>query len=94
MSIRHRDVFPFCTSVTSFTPQPSFECLGISAASNQPVIDIRKTAESMANIGDQLTLEESFRLSKLSAGEYQLVVRVTDLVSGKIVAPTARFAVE
>ena len=75
-------------------PAATIEYVVTNAANNQPMIDIRKTADTMANTGDQLTLVESFRLSELPAGEYQLVVRVTDLISGQIVAPTARFAVE
>ena len=75
-------------------PAATIEYEVVKAWSSEPVAAIGKTTAQTGVQGHQLTLKESFRLSELPAGEYQLVVRVTDLISGQIVAPTARFAVE
>jgi len=75
-------------------PAATIEYEVVKAWSSEPVVTIGKTTAQTGVQGHQLTLEESFRLSELPAGEYQLVVRVTDLISGQIVAPTVRFAVE
>lgn len=42
----------------------------------------------------RLTLEKRLPLAELPAGEYELTVKVTDLVLGQTVTSAARFAVE
>ncbi|HEY6251839.1 MAG TPA: GWxTD domain-containing protein [Candidatus Angelobacter sp.] len=75
-------------------PAGTVEYQVVNTSTNQQVIDIRERAEQVGTIADQVTLEKSLPAGRLAPGEYQLTVKVTDLILGQTVTSAARFAVE
>ncbi|HEY6349578.1 MAG TPA: GWxTD domain-containing protein [Candidatus Angelobacter sp.] len=75
-------------------PAAAVQYLMVNTATNQPAMDIRESAEQVWAMDGRLTLEKRLPLAELPAGEYQLTVKVTDLILGQTVTSAARFAVE
>ena len=55
---------------------------------------IKENAEQVGAGDGRLTLGKRLALAELEAGEYQLTVKVTDLILGQTITSAARFAVE
>jgi len=61
---------------------------------NQLIMDMKERAQPFGAIDGQLTLEKSLPMSGLAPGEYQLTVKVTDLILGQTITSVARFVVD
>jgi hypothetical protein len=48
----------------------------------------------IGSAGNQFTLQKSLPLGSLAPGEYQVTVKVNDLVLDRSISPVARFMVE
>jgi GWxTD domain-containing protein len=66
----------------------------VNLADNKSVLHASESTDSMANVGEQMTLEKRLALSSLQPGQYRLTVKVDDNVSKQQIAPSVRFAVE
>ncbi len=66
----------------------------VNLADNKPVLHTSESTDSMANVGEQVTLEKRLALNGLQPGQYRLTVKVDDNVSKQQIAPSVRFAVE
>lgn len=75
-------------------PAASIQYEVVNIETNQKAMGMLDTADQARAIDGQLTLEKRLSLTELRAGEYQLVVKVTDLISGQTITSGARFAVE
>lgn len=65
-----------------------------NAGTNQLIMDEKEKAKPFGAIDGQLTLQKSLPMSRLAPGEYQLTVKVTDLILGQTITSIARFAVD
>ncbi|HEY6971557.1 MAG TPA: GWxTD domain-containing protein [Candidatus Angelobacter sp.] len=72
-------------------PTATVEYRVVNTATNQAVIDLTESSDKMGNAGDQLTLQK--RLPAMPVGNYQLTVRVNDLLSGQIISSMAPFVI-
>jgi GWxTD domain-containing protein len=75
-------------------PSAQFEYEIVNLADNKPVLHATESTESMANIGDQVTLEKRLALNSFQPGQYRLTVKVDDNISKQQIAPSIRFVVE
>ena len=75
-------------------PSANFEYEIVNLADNKPVLRTTESTDSMANVGEQVTLEKRLALSSLQPGQYRLTVKVDDNISKQQIAPSVRFAVE
>ncbi len=75
-------------------PSAKFDYEIVNLADNKPVLHTSESTDSMANVGEQVTLEKRLALSNLQPGQYRLTVKVDDNVSKQQIAPSVRFAVE
>jgi GWxTD domain-containing protein len=66
----------------------------VNLADNKSVLHASESTDTMANVGEQVTLEKRLALSTLEPGQYRLTVKVDDNVSKQQIAPSVRFAVE
>jgi GWxTD domain-containing protein len=66
----------------------------VNLANNQPVLHSSESTDTMANVGEQITLEKTLALNSFPPGVYKLTVKVDDNVSKQQIAPSVRFAVE
>ena len=75
-------------------PSATVEYQVINTATKQSVLNFTESTAQMGNIGEQMTLERKLSLAKLDPGEYQVTIKVSDLVSKQTISPTAKFAVQ
>jgi GWxTD domain-containing protein len=75
-------------------PSAKFEYEIVNLADNKPVLQSSESTDSMANVGDQVTLEKRLALNAFQPGQYRLTVKVDDNISKQQIAPSVRFAVE
>ena len=76
-------------------PSATVQYQVVNTATNQPVVDFTETTQQMGNVGDQLTLQKSLPLRNLDPGNYQVVIKVNDLVSKQTISSTPeKFAVQ
>jgi GWxTD domain-containing protein len=76
-------------------PSATVQYQVVNIANNQPVVDFTETTQQMGNVGEQLTLEKSLPLSKLDPGNYQVTIKINDLVSNQTVSSaTEKFKVQ
>ncbi len=75
-------------------PSANFDYEIVNLADNKAVLHTTESTDSMANVGEQVTLEKRLALSSLQPGQYRLTVKVDDNVSKQQIAPSVRFAVE
>ena len=75
-------------------PSATVEYQVINTATKQSVLNFTESTAQMGNIGEQMTLERKLPLAKLDSGEYQVTIKVSDLVSKQTISPTAKFAVQ
>jgi GWxTD domain-containing protein len=66
----------------------------VNVTNNQPVLHASESTDTMANVGEQITLEKSLALTSFQPGVYKLTVKVADNVSKQQIAPSVKFAVE
>ncbi|HJX84806.1 MAG TPA: hypothetical protein VJ723_10720 [Candidatus Angelobacter sp.] len=66
----------------------------VDTGTGQSVVDFTQSTQEMGSAGGQVTLEKSLHFSKLAPGNYQITVRVDDLVSKQTISPTAKFTVQ
>ena len=80
---------------TTKKPSATVEYQVVNTATNQPVVDFTETTQQMGNVGEQLTLQKSLPLSKLDPGNYQVIIKVNDLVSKQTISSAPeKFAVQ
>lgn len=60
----------------------------VNTGTNQPVVDVTESTTTMGNVGDQLTLSKNLSLSKLDPGNYQITIKVNDLLSKQVYSST------
>lgn len=65
-----------------------------NAGTNQLIVDEKEKAKPFGAIDGQLTLQKSLPMSRFAPGEYQLTVKVTDLILGQTITSIARFVVD
>jgi 5-hydroxyisourate hydrolase-like protein (transthyretin family) len=75
-------------------PSANIEYEIVNVANNQAVLHASESTDSIANAGEQITLEKSLALTSFQPGVYKLTVKVADNVSKQQIAPSVRFAVE
>ena len=75
-------------------PEATVQYQITNTVTNQPVLDFTETTAQMGNVGEQVTLAKTWPLSKLGPGVYQVTIKVDDQVSKRVIAPTAKFAVQ
>jgi hypothetical protein len=66
----------------------------VNLANNQAVLHSTESTDTMAKVGEQITLEKSLSLNTFQPGLYKLTVKVDDNVSKQQIAPSVRFAVQ
>ena len=66
----------------------------VNQQTGKSVLDVTESTGQMTNPGEQITLQKGVALETLAAGEYRVMVRVSDGVSKQVIEPTARFVVE
>ena len=66
----------------------------VNVANNQAVLHASESTATMANAGEQITLEKSLALTSFQPGIYKLTVKVADNISKQQIAPSVKFAVE
>ena len=66
----------------------------VNLANNQAVLHSSESTDTMAKVGEQITLEKSLSLNSFPPGLYKLTVKVDDNVSKQQIAPSVRFAVQ
>jgi hypothetical protein len=66
----------------------------VDTGTGESVVNFTQTTQEMGSAGGQMTLEKSLPLSKLAPGNYQITVRVDDLISRQTISPTAKFTVQ
>jgi GWxTD domain-containing protein len=69
-------------------PSATVQYQVVNTATNQPVVDFTETTQQMGNVGDQLTLQKTLPLRNLDPGNYQVVIKVSDLVSKQTISST------
>ncbi|HLJ27532.1 MAG TPA: GWxTD domain-containing protein [Candidatus Angelobacter sp.] len=77
------------TGKTAFTVQ--YEVIDVTT--NQPVMKMSESKGQIGSAGNQF-LQKSLPLGSLAPGEYQVTVKVNDLVVDRSISPVARFMVE
>jgi GWxTD domain-containing protein len=75
-------------------PSATVQYQVVNTATNQPVVDITENTAQMGNVSDQLTLQKSLPINQLNPGNYQITIKINDLVSKQTISPTAKFAIE
>ena len=75
-------------------PSAKFEYEIVNLADNKSVLHASESTDTMANVGEQVTLEKRLALSGLQPGQYRLTVKVDDNISKQQIAPSVRFAVQ
>jgi GWxTD domain-containing protein len=60
----------------------------VNTGTNQPVVDVTESTTTMGNVGDQLTLSKNLPLAKLDPGNYQITIKVNDLLSKQVYSST------
>ena len=66
----------------------------VNQQSGKRVLDVTESTGQITNPGEQITLQKGLALETLAAGEYRVMVKVSDGVSKQVIEPTARFVVE
>jgi GWxTD domain-containing protein len=75
-------------------PSATVEYQVVNTANNQAVLNLTESTAQMGNIGVQMTLAKSLSVGQLAPGNYQVTIKVNDMVSKQTIAPTAKFTVQ
>ena len=81
-------------SLDKNTQKPSATIEYILKKGNQEMRRYKEASDTLSGPTKQITLQKLFPLNNLQPGRYSLVVNVTDNLSAKTIAPTARFTVQ
>jgi hypothetical protein len=65
----------------------------VDLATNKPVLNAQESTTKLSPNADQLTLEKSLPLAGLQPGQYQVSIKVNDVVSKQQTVETAKFSV-
>jgi len=87
-------VYNLGVDVQSKKPSATIEYDVVNAASNTQVMHAVESTETMADLGDKITLEKAVPLVSLAPGIYRVTIKVNDNVSKQTISPSANFAVE
>jgi hypothetical protein len=60
---------------------------------NKPVLNTQELSTKLSPNAEQLTLEKSLPLASLQPGQYQLSIKVNDVVTKQQTEETAKFSV-
>jgi len=66
----------------------------VNTATQKPVVQLAESTGQLGNVGEQVTLAKSLPLQNIPPGQYQITIKVNDLVSKQDLKSTAKFAVE
>jgi len=66
----------------------------VNTATQKPVVQMAESTGQLGNVGEQVTLAKSLPLQNIPPGQYQITIKVNDLVSKQDLKSTAKFAVE
>jgi GWxTD domain-containing protein len=75
-------------------PSATIDYAIVNTTSNQSVVKMTESTDTMQNPGTQLTLQKSLPLEKLPAGTYKITITVNDNVSKQTIAANQTFVVE
>ena len=81
-------------SLDKNTQKPSATIEYILKKGNKEMRRYKEASDTLSGPTKQITLQKLFPLNNLQPGRYSLVVNVTDNLSAKTIAPTARFTVQ
>ena len=81
-------------SLDKNTQKPSATIEYILKKGNQEMRRYKEASDTLSGPTKQITLQKLFPLNNLQPGRYSLVVNVTDNLSAKTIAPSARFTVQ
>jgi hypothetical protein len=66
----------------------------VNLATNKPVLDTQESSTKLSPNADQLTLEKSLPLASLQPGQYQVNIKINDVVTKQQTAESAKFSVD
>jgi hypothetical protein len=66
----------------------------LTNAAGQSVYDSRESPGSSRGADNQITAQKALPSEKLDRGEYQVTIGVADLISGRSISATAKFAIQ
>jgi GWxTD domain-containing protein len=75
-------------------PSATFEYNITNVATNKSVIQKTESTDTMANVGEQMTLQKSIVSANLQPGVYKIEIKINDNISKQTIDPSATFAVE
>jgi GWxTD domain-containing protein len=75
-------------------PSATFEYNITNVATNKSVVQKVESTDTMANVGEQVTLQKSIAAANLQPGVYKIEIKVNDNISKQTIDPSATFAVE
>jgi GWxTD domain-containing protein len=75
-------------------PSATFEYNITNVATNKSVVQKVESTDTMANVGEQVTLQKSIAAANLQPGVYKIEIKVNDNISKQTIDPSAMFAVE
>jgi len=75
-------------------PSATFEYQVTNVATSKQIIQQVDNTDTMANAGDQVTLQKSIKAANLQPGIYKIQIKVNDNVSKQTIETPAMFAVE
>jgi hypothetical protein len=61
---------------------------------NKPVLDTQELSTKLNGNADQLTLEKTMPLASLQPGQYQVTIKVNDLVTKQQTQESAKFTLK
>jgi GWxTD domain-containing protein len=75
-------------------PSATFEYDITNMATNKSVIQKTESTDTMASVGEQVTLQKSIAAANLQPGVYKIEIKINDNISKQTIDPSAMFAVE
>ena len=75
-------------------PSATFEYNITNVATNKSVVQKVESTDTMASVGEQVTLQKSIAAANLQPGVYKIEIKVNDNISKQTIDPSAMFAVE
>jgi GWxTD domain-containing protein len=75
-------------------PSATFEYNITNVATNKSVVQKVESTDTMANVGEQITLQKTIAAANLQPGVYKIEIKVNDNISKQTIDPSATFAVE
>jgi hypothetical protein len=66
----------------------------VDLGTNKPVLDTQELSTKLNGNADQLTLEKTMPLASLQPGQYQVTIKVNDLVTKQQTQESAKFTLK